>query len=45
VEDFEGPRFKRIDHVKQLRASGRLDVSLRWTAAANTNDANLREIA
>jgi nucleoside-diphosphate-sugar epimerase len=45
VEDFEGPRFKRIEHVKQLRASGRLDTSLRWTAAANTNDANVREIA
>ena len=44
VEDFEGPRFKRIEHVKQLRASGRLDASLRWTAA-NTNDANMREIA
>ena len=45
VEDFEGPRFKRIDHVKHLLASGRLDTTLRWTAAASTNDANVREIA
>jgi nucleoside-diphosphate-sugar epimerase len=32
LEDFEGPRFKRIDHVKQLLQSGRLDKTLRWTA-------------
>ncbi|MFT5233762.1 MAG: nucleoside-diphosphate-sugar epimerase [Candidatus Krumholzibacteriia bacterium] len=31
LEDFEGPRFKRIGHVKQLLDSGRLDNSLRWT--------------
>jgi nucleoside-diphosphate-sugar epimerase len=31
LEDFEGPKFKRIDHVKQLLQSGRLDPSLRWT--------------
>ena len=36
VEDFEGPKFKRIAHVKQLLASGRLDNTLRWTAAANS---------
>lgn len=30
-EDFEGPRYKRIDHIKQLLASGRLDGTLRWT--------------
>lgn len=29
-EDFEGPRFKRIDHIKQLLASGRLGADLRW---------------
>ncbi len=29
-EDFEGPRFKRIDHIKQLLASGRLEADLRW---------------
>ena len=30
LEDFEGPRFGRIDHVKQLIADGKLDESLRW---------------
>ena len=38
VDDFEGPRFKRIDHVKQLLADGRLDASLRWTAAASAKE-------
>ncbi len=28
--DFEGPRFRRIDHIKQLLASGRLAADLRW---------------
>ncbi|MCB1184609.1 SDR family oxidoreductase [bacterium] len=31
LEDFEGPRFKRIGHVKQLLDGGRLDNTLRWT--------------
>jgi nucleoside-diphosphate-sugar epimerase len=31
LDDFEGPRFKRIGHVKQLLDSGRLDNTLRWT--------------
>jgi nucleoside-diphosphate-sugar epimerase len=30
VEDFEGPRYKRIDHIQRLLATGRLDSSLRW---------------
>jgi nucleoside-diphosphate-sugar epimerase len=30
VEDFEGERYKRIDQVQKLLASGRLDASLRW---------------
>ena len=29
-EDFEGPRYKRIDHIKQLISQGRLDSTLRW---------------
>lgn len=33
LDDCEGPRFKRIDHLKQLLATGRLDATLRWTAA------------
>lgn len=35
VKDFEGPRFKRIDHVNQLIASGHLDSELRWTVSAD----------
>ncbi len=34
LEDFEGPRFKRIGHVKQLLDDGRLDATLRWTKTA-----------
>ena len=30
VEDFEGPRYKRIDHIQKLLAAGRLDANLRW---------------
>lgn len=29
VEDFEGPKFKRIDHIKMLMKQGLLDQSLR----------------
>ncbi len=32
LDDFEGPRYKRIDHIRQLLASGKLDTSLRWTS-------------
>jgi hypothetical protein len=34
LEEFEGPRYKRIDHVRALLAAGRLDASLRWTVAS-----------
>ncbi len=30
LEDFEGPKYKRIDHIKQLLSSQRLDATLRW---------------
>jgi hypothetical protein len=30
LEDCEGPRFKRIDHLKHLLAAGRVDATLRW---------------
>jgi nucleoside-diphosphate-sugar epimerase len=33
LQDCEGPRFKRIDHLKQLLATGRVDATLRWRAA------------
>ena len=33
LDDCEGPRFKRIDHLKRLLSEGRLDATLRWTEA------------
>jgi nucleoside-diphosphate-sugar epimerase len=30
LEECEGPRFKRIDHLKLLLASDRVDATLRW---------------
>lgn len=34
LEDFEGPRYKRIDQIKRLLAEGKLDNTLRWQTAA-----------
>ena len=34
LEDFEGPRYKRLDHIKMLQEQGSLDSSLRWTSSA-----------
>lgn len=31
LDEFEGPKYKRIDHIKQLLSSGELDSTLRWT--------------
>jgi nucleoside-diphosphate-sugar epimerase len=33
LEEFEGPKFKRIAHVKQLIQEGVLDEDLRWKSA------------
>jgi len=33
LEDCEGPRFKRIDHLKHLLSTGRVDATLRWRTA------------
>ena len=33
IDDCEGPRFKRIDHLKYLMASNRVDATLRWRNA------------
>jgi len=35
VDDFEGPKYKRIDHIKMLIATGKLDPALRWRNPAN----------
>lgn len=32
LADYEGPRYKRIEHLKLLLRTGRLDQSLRWSA-------------
>jgi len=32
LEDFEGPRYRRIDQIKQLMATGKLGSDLRWKA-------------
>lgn len=32
VGDFEGPRFRRVDHIRLLMARGTLDGSLRWAS-------------
>jgi nucleoside-diphosphate-sugar epimerase len=33
VNDFEGPRFNRVEHLKQLLATGTVDATLRWRDA------------
>jgi nucleoside-diphosphate-sugar epimerase len=33
LDDFEGPKYKRIDHIKQLMAKGLLGADLRWKGA------------
>jgi nucleoside-diphosphate-sugar epimerase len=35
IEDCEGPRFKRIDHLNHLLATDRVDATLRWRAVPN----------
>ena len=30
LDEFEGPKYQRIAHIKQLLSSGRLDETLRW---------------
>jgi nucleoside-diphosphate-sugar epimerase len=32
IEDIEGPRFRRLDHLKELIASGQVDSTFRWRA-------------
>jgi nucleoside-diphosphate-sugar epimerase len=35
LEDFEGPKFMRIAHIKKLISEGLLDQDLRWCASGN----------
>ena len=34
LEDFEGERYKRIDHIRLLMGEGRIDEALRWQESA-----------
>jgi nucleoside-diphosphate-sugar epimerase len=34
LEDFEGPRFRRIDLLKRLMSEGKVDKTLRWAEVA-----------
>ena len=34
-KEFESPKYRRLDHLKKLIKSNKLDNSLRWTEAAN----------
>lgn len=34
LEDFEGPRYQRISHIKRLIATEKIDENLRWTQPA-----------
>lgn len=36
LEDFEGPRYRRIDQIQGLLSTGRLGSSLRWQTPAQT---------
>jgi nucleoside-diphosphate-sugar epimerase len=29
--EYEGPRYRRLAHIKKLMSEGRLDLNLRWT--------------
>jgi len=38
LEEFEGPRYQRIGHIKKLLADGILDTNLRHTQAVHESD-------
>jgi hypothetical protein len=40
LEDFEGPRYKRISHIQQLLSTGLLDDTLRWREKVAIEDGN-----
>ena len=42
LEEFEGPKYMRIAHVKALIATGQLDQELRWIPGNETGDAAIR---
>jgi nucleoside-diphosphate-sugar epimerase len=38
LDDFEGPRFNRVQKLKQLLATGELDLALRWKGSSSAGD-------
>jgi nucleoside-diphosphate-sugar epimerase len=36
-EEFEGPRYQRVAHIKQLLSQGRLCSDLRWSPRSESN--------
>ena len=36
LQDFEGPRFRRIDLLKRLMSESKVDNTLRWTHAVTS---------
>jgi hypothetical protein len=36
VEEFTGPRYSRIDHIKNMQSAGRISPTLRWLEAPLT---------
>lgn len=42
LEDFEGPRYRRIDQLKRLMAEGYLGNDLRWKSQPDDGDTNGR---
>lgn len=40
LEEFEGPKYKRIAHIEELLATKQLDQTLRWQQLAPTSAAN-----
>ena len=37
LAEFEGPKYNRIDHIKQLLSNGELDETLRWRTESNSD--------
>lgn len=42
AEDFEGPRYQRISHIRELIANGSLDSNLRWRNEVGIEDEDLK---
>ena len=45
LEEFEGPRYQRIGHLKALLADKLLDEALRWRSTASATAAGRPDLA